>query len=474
MTLTTRPASSRPPAVAGLFYPDDPAELRGEVQRLLAAAGGAGALPPKAPKALIVPHAGYVYSGPIAAQAYSRLAGQCGHVRRVVLLGPAHRVALRGLAVPAASAFETPLGTVPIDRDALALLADLPQVAIDERAHTAEHSLEVHLPFLQQLLGTFSLVPLVVGAASTEDVAAVLERLWGDDSTLIVASSDLSHYLGYDDARRVDRDTLAAVLRLEPRLTHDQACGATPVNGLLALAHRRGMRAELLDLRNSGDTAGDRARVVGYAAVAFFEPAGAVALAEETMSVEHGARGVTLLAHARASVAQALGVAHAAPADAAFLDEPGATFVTLRVNDRLRGCVGSLAPRRALGEDVRANARAAAFDDPRFTPVEAHEYSALAVEVSVLSPSTPIVAASEDDLLAQLRPGVDGITLECGAGRATLLPQVWDHVSDPRDFVIALKHKAGLDPGFWSPEVKVSRYTVDKYVEGDQVAGSPS
>ena len=222
MTITTRPASSRPPAVAGLFYPDDPAELRGEVQRLLAAAGGIGAQPRKSPKALIAPHAGYVYSGPIAAQAYARLAGQCGHVRRVVLLGPAHRVALRGLAVPATGAFETPLGAVPIDRDAITLLADLPQVVIDERAHAAEHSLEVHLPFLQQLLGSFSLVPLVVGAASTEDVAAVLERLWGDDTTLIVASSDLSHYRSYDDASRVDRDTLGAMLRLEPRLTHNR------------------------------------------------------------------------------------------------------------------------------------------------------------------------------------------------------------------------------------------------------------
>ena len=290
MTITTRPASSRPPAVAGLFYPDDPAELRREVQHLLAVAAGTGAAPSEAPKALIAPHAGYVYSGPIAAQAYARLAGRCGQVRRVVLLGPAHRVALRGLAVPAVGAFETPLGAVPIDRDAIALLADLPQVVSDERAHAAEHSLEVHLPFLQLLLGSFSLVPLVVGAASTEDVAAVLERLWGDDTTLIVASSDLSHYRSYDDARRVDRDTLAAMLRLEPRLTHDQACGATPVNGLLALAHRRGLRAELLDLRNSGDTAGDRTRVVGYAAVAFFEPVGSEEPTEDSMPDESAAR----------------------------------------------------------------------------------------------------------------------------------------------------------------------------------------
>jgi len=469
----TRPATSRPPAVAGLFYPDDPAELHAEVQRLLAAAGGRDTLPSKAPKALIVPHAGYVYSGPIAAQAYARLAGRCGHVSRVVLLGPAHRVALRGLALPATGAFETPLGAVPVDRDALALLADLPQVVIDERAHAAEHSLEVHLPFLQQLLGTFSVVPLVVGAASIEDVSAVLERLWGDDATLIVVSSDLSHYRSYEDAHRVDRDTLAAVLRLEARLTHDQACGATPVNGLLALAHRRGLRAELLDLRNSGDTAGDRRRVVGYAAVAFFESVGTEQPKGDSIPDE-SERGTTLLAHARASVAQALGVAHATPADAAFLNEPGATFVTVRVNNRLRGCVGSLAPRRALGEDVCANARAAAFDDPRFAPVEAREYGALAVEVSVLSPSTPIVAANEDDLLAQLRPGLDGITLEYGARRATLLPQVWDHVSEPREFLTALKHKAGLDPGFWSPDVKVSRYTVDKYVEHDQTAGSLS
>ncbi len=156
MTITTRSASSRPPAVAGLFYPDDPAELRSQVQQLLAAAGGTNALPRKTPKALIAPHAGYVYSGPVAAQAYASLAGRCAHVRRVVLLGPAHRVSLRGLAVPSADAFETPLGAVPVDRDAIALLADLPQVVIDERAHVAEHSLEVHLPFLQQLLGTFS------------------------------------------------------------------------------------------------------------------------------------------------------------------------------------------------------------------------------------------------------------------------------------------------------------------------------
>jgi AmmeMemoRadiSam system protein B len=261
----------RPAAVAGMFYPADPAALRGAVDRLLAAAPATpGDRRPA--KALVVPHAGYVYSGPIAAAVYARLAAHARSLRRVVLLGPAHRVAFRGLALPGADRFATPLGDVAVDRAAAAAIDGLPQVSEYKAAHAGEHSLEVQLPFLQRLLDDFTLLPLVVGAATADDVAGVLDVLWGGPETLIVVSSDLSHYHPYDEARRIDRATADAILAMTPRLDHEQACGATPVNGLLLAARRRGLVPALVDLRNSGDTSGDRRRgVVGYAAFEFTE-----------------------------------------------------------------------------------------------------------------------------------------------------------------------------------------------------------
>lgn len=262
----------RPAAVAGLFYPAGEAALSGEVVRYLARAvtrtetGGA-------PKALIVPHAGYVYSGPVAAHAYRLLAGARG-ISRVVLLGPVHHVPVRGLALPEATVFATPLGEIPVDTEAAEAIRDLPQVSVNGAAHAPEHSLEVQLPFLQHQLGAFRLLPLAVGDATPEEVAECLERVWGGPETLIVVSSDLSHYLPYDAARRVDQATAEAILALkEGSIGHDQACGATPVWGLLRVARERGLRVELLDLRNSGDTEGDRERVVGYGAFAFREAA---------------------------------------------------------------------------------------------------------------------------------------------------------------------------------------------------------
>ncbi|MFO1395590.1 MAG: AmmeMemoRadiSam system protein B [Burkholderiales bacterium] len=260
----------RPAAVAGMFYPDARARLAADVQRYLAdALPTAGA----APKAVIVPHAGYVYSAPIAAAAYARLAALRGRVRRVVLLGPTHRVPVRGLAVPSAQAFATPLGDVTIDQEALARVSDLPQVVTSDAAHAREHALEVQLPFLQAVLGEFALVPFAVGDASSEEVAQVLDAVWGGPETLIVVSSDLSHYLPYAAAQRRDRATADAILALDDALDHEQACGATPINGLALVARRRGLVPSLLDLRNSGDTAGDRDRVVGYASFAFTDHA---------------------------------------------------------------------------------------------------------------------------------------------------------------------------------------------------------
>src|SRR5688500_11774706 len=262
-----RPAA-RPAAVAGLFYPGQREALARTVSDLLRDANATAA---RVPKALIAPHAGYVYSGPVAASAYALLAPARDTIKRVVLLGPTHRVAVRGLALPAATRFATPLGTVEIDAEAVARLRKLPQVGISDEAHALEHSLEVHVPFLQTVLADFTLLPLAVGYADPDEVAQVLEAVWGGPETLIVVSSDLSHYLGYAQAQSVDRTTCEAILALRTDIDHDHACGATPVAGLALAAKRKGMTPELLDLRNSGDTAGDRSRVVGYASFAFYE-----------------------------------------------------------------------------------------------------------------------------------------------------------------------------------------------------------
>jgi len=260
----------RPAAVAGMFYAARPAVLHAQIAECLPAAGADDAA--RAPKLLIVPHAGYVYSGVVAARAYSLLERWRGQIERVVLLGPAHRVPVRALAAPKVDAFETPLGRVPLDRAALATLDELPQVVRDDLAHEGEHSLEVQLPFLQTVLGDFMLVPLVVGDASPAEVAQVLERLWGGDETLIVISSDLSHYLPYASAQAIDAATARRIVALDAGLDQHEACGAIPINGALQVARRHGLVPRLLDLRNSGDTAGDRRRVVGYGAFVFDEP----------------------------------------------------------------------------------------------------------------------------------------------------------------------------------------------------------
>lgn len=257
----------RPAAVAGRFYLGSPGALRASVRAQLDAWPQAETQPTA--RAWLVPHAGHVYSGPTAAAAYRQLESLRGLVRRVVLLGPSHRVAFLGIASPTVTAFETPLGEVPLDRPVLDGLRAVPGVVFADAPHAQEHSLEVQLPFLQEALGRFTLVPLVVGDASTAEVQGVLEALpWGDD-TVVLISSDLSHYLPLDEARQVDQETMARVLALRPVADHERACGATPLDGWLRVARARRLQATLLDLRTSGDTAGDPDQVVGYAAVAF-------------------------------------------------------------------------------------------------------------------------------------------------------------------------------------------------------------
>lgn len=445
-------ATIRPAAVAGLFYPAEADDLDAAVTAYLATESGAG----PQPKAIIAPHAGYVYSGAVAASVYARLRPARETIRRVVLIGPSHRVPFHGLAVTSATAYATPLGTVALDRDAIDRLRDLPGIVELDAAHGPEHSLEVHLPFLQKLLGDFTLVPIVAGDASADEVAAVLEALWGGPETLIVISSDLSHYLDYDSARAIDAVTTFAIEHLDPEaLTYHHACGRVPVGGLLTLARKRNLRVSTVDVRNSGDTAGDRRRVVGYGAWAFVEPEAV----EEPLKRHAG----DLLRLAMASIRYGLANGHALPVRAEDhpedLAHPGACFVTLKKQGELRGCLGSATAWRPLVEDIADNAFKAAFRDSRFKPLALEEVDEITLSLAVLTPPEAMTFHDEADLLRQLRPHTDGLIIRDGHHQALFLPAVWHSLPSPEDFLGNLKQKAGLFPHHWSPSFTAHRFT---------------
>jgi AmmeMemoRadiSam system protein B/AmmeMemoRadiSam system protein A len=444
--------TARPPAVAGSFYTADAKRLASQVRVLLAEAEQGARPTGLAPKALIVPHAGLMYSGPVAASAYASLREAAGRLERVVLFGPSHRVPLRGLAAPGWLSFATPLGEVAIDQENVERAAALPMVAIDDRPHAPEHSLEVQLPFLQCVLGDFRLTPLVVGDASAEDVAAVMDLLWGGPETLLVVSSDLSHYYDYATARRLDAATSRAIEALDPAsLGRESACGRVPVRGLLVAARARALRARSLDVRSSGDTAGPRDQVVGYGAYAFYEPADEVSDPADREALELAGR----------SIEHAVRTGRALSVDESTLSpqlrEPGACFVTLHRRGALRGCVGELEPTRPLADSIVENARSAALYDTRFPPVQPAELADLELKLSMIGPLRRLRVGSRSELLRALRPGVDGVILEQGARRATLLPSVWQRVPDAQRFVSALEGKAGLSRR-WSPERTVWTY----------------
>ncbi|MFN3076243.1 MAG: AmmeMemoRadiSam system protein B [Alphaproteobacteria bacterium] len=465
-------ARVRPAVVSGAFYPADARELRAKVREYLTAAEDkwGGKTPGPVPKAIIAPHAGYVYSGPIAGTVYARLLSSRGSISRVILIGPSHRVSFVGLALTGDDAYETPLGIVPIDTATVDRLKGLPRVQVLDAAHTHEHSLEVHLPFLQEILGTFELVPIVVGDTSPEMVATVIGAVWGGPETVVVVSSDLSHYLDYDACRHADTATTEAIEALDPSgIGHDKACGRIPIGGLLIAAKRLGLRVTTLDVRNSGDTAGSRDRVVGYGAWGFTLPEnrGRSPLphppetGEERSFLER--HGETLLRLATASIRHALATGRPLelPPDAVppALRQPGAAFVTLKRNGQLRGCIGSPQAWRPMAEDVLDNAFKAAFADPRFSPLKASEVDGLELSVSVLSPPEPMRFDSEKDLLRQIRPGVDGLIFSDLGRRGLFLPQVWEVLPVPTLFLAQLKQKAGFATDYWSPTVKVERFT---------------
>lgn len=483
----------RKPAVAGAFYPNDARVLRAEVQGFL---NDAGTPTGPVPKAIIAPHAGYRYSGAIAAKAYALLKPVADKIKRVVLLGPCHRVAVQGLALSGADFFETPLGRIEIDKDAESQIANLPQVGVFPPTHVAEHALEVHLPFLQEVLGDFKLVPLVVGETPPSKVAEVLETLWGGAETLIVVSSDLSHFLDYDDAREIDRRTCEAITAFDPtKIERNGACGRFPLGGLLNVAKAHDMTVETLELKNSGDTSGGKDKVVGYGAWAFYEPqtskrkvplnitikrkepadettapspttgtATDFELQTKQLLAEHGPR---LLEIADSSIRHGLLHRTLLPldlsAEPAPLQANGASFVTLKTRDKqLRGCIGSPVAHQPLANDVATNAFKAAFNDPRFKAVGPDEYEDLHLSISVLSPQSPMHIKDEADLLRQLRPGIDGLVIADGGRRALFLPSVWEQLPDPKQFLQHLKHKAGMGITHWSPDFRANRFIAEE------------
>lgn len=442
----------RSPAVAGTFYTADPAELARSIDTMLAAVDASGPVP----KAVIAPHAGHIFSGPIAASVYARIRKARRDISRVVLLGPSHRVGFRGIAATSSTIYRTPLGDIPVDTDAIRAATGLPGTGILDEAHTEEHSLEVHLPFLQRVLDKFSLVPLVVGDADKQDVARVLETLWGGTETLIVVSSDLSHYHSYGEARRIDAGTSAKILAMDSNLLGEEACGCRPINGLMHLAKQRGLSVEQVDVRNSGDTAGTHDRVVGYGAYVLTERK-RLPLSSRQQLLQVAREAV--LRPLISSEKYHIDLNHFTP----VLREHGASFVTLNTEGRLRGCIGSLIAHRALVVDVAHNAQAAAFNDPRFKSLSLEEYASIDVHVSILGEPEPVHVQSREGLIEILRPGVDGLIIEESGRRATYLPSVWAQLPDAEDFVGELRRKAGLARDGWSSDTKVFRYTTEEF-----------
>jgi len=429
------------------------------------------------PKAIIAPHAGYIYSGPVAASLYARVKNAAHRINRVILLGPSHRVGFRGIAASSADYFRTPLGDIPLAVDVIKRIAELPNTGFLDQAHEQEHSLEVHLPFLQTVLDDFHLVPLVVGDAEAPDVARVLEALWGGEEPLIVISSDLSHFKPYQEALTADKETCQKIEALDTDIEGNQACGCRPINGLLHLAKSKGLRISAIDVRNSGDTAGSKDRVVGYGSFIVLEPDSQNEKGDElgrnnsdvhsTSESYSTSQRQILLQLARNAIENQLFTGKPLQVELDnlpdSLTEQLASFVTLNLQGRLRGCIGSLLAHRPLATDVAANAYAAAFQDPRFAAVTPAEYSDLEIHISVLSKPELMDVASREALIAKIRPNIDGIILEENGHRATYLPSVWEQLTEPQQFISELRAKAGLTRQGWSDATRVYRYTTEEF-----------
>ena len=441
-----------------MFYPAEPDALNASIADVRSQARPDGSV---APKVVVAPHAGLVYSGSVAASAFGPWARRAEPPRRIVIVGPAHRVAFRGIAVHPAAKWRTPLGEAAVAPVAHADLAEARGVFVDPRPFAGEHSLEMHLVMLQAMLpAPFEIVPILVGDADPQTVAGALRRVWGGPETVVAVSSDLSHFLDQRSAESIDSDTARRIETLDAAaLDGRRACGFLAVKAALEIAAERDMRASGLHLATSADVGADASRVVGYGAFAF-EYAASARLAEADRERLLSACMTALgLATRSGGKAPALSLNDESPA----LSPWRATFVTLTESGRLRGCIGSLEPHRPLIEDVLANTTQAAFADPRFPPLKESELSGLRLDVSILSHPRPIPAGSESELIAALEPDRDGLILTAGKRRALFLPSVWRHVLDARAFVRHLMAKAGFEPDRWPAGLDARRFRVESF-----------
>jgi AmmeMemoRadiSam system protein B/AmmeMemoRadiSam system protein A len=472
---SVRAAGVRRPVWAGRFYNADPAALGQEIDQLTRKARKTRIRIPshKSLRAIVMPHAGYIYSGWTAAHAGRVLAAD--QFSKVILLGPDHRVGFKKAAICDVAAYETPFGKISLHQDVTKLRRQPDLFQRLPASRDQEHSLEVILPFLQRYLGDFQLVPVIIGPVDVQRISGALDPIITGD-TLLAVSSDLSHFLSYPEAVARDRETIDEIINLKPDKlvkTDNRACGKMPLLILADIARRRHWQPVLLHYSNSGDTAGDRSRVVGYAAIAFLGDQ-AMNDIDKTAAQFSEAQGRVLLQLARQTIAEKLGGSTAQPASAELLadleddrfDLSCGTFVTLKIQGKLRGCIGNLTSTESVLDGVRRNAINAALHDPRFASLSKDELAQARIEVSILSEPRPLAYRDGADLIKKLRPLVDGVILRKGHASATFLPQVWEQLPGPEDFLTHLCMKAGLPAGAWkNSELEVLTYQVQYFEE---------
>ena len=460
--------SIRPPSYQGRFYPADRSELVRTIQDWVRQADPEVLAAQKngKVKALIMPHAGYIYSGLTAGHGAAMVQGES--YAKVIIMGPDHRVGFSGCSVSRAAAWQTPLGKTPLHAHAQHLLGIKKLFHTDMNSERLEHSLEVVLPFIQACLGHFTLVPVVVGQCDIPKTARAINEIL-DPDTLLVVSSDLSHFLPYDEAVRKDKATINMILNGDSNAFHkspNAACGKIPVLMLMEIAQKRKWQPRLIHYTNSGDTAGDRSRVVGYCAIAYLKDEG------DRFSQ---AQGKILVNCARQALAEKLGMPTAMKGgdagtrgieDDDLLSQHRAVFVTLYLNGRLRGCIGSLNAVEPVMDNVRRHALNAAFRDPRFPALRKEEFQQVTIEVSILTPPKVLEYTDAEDLISKLQPGRDGLIIQKGHYRATYLPQVWEQLPDPEAFLSSLCRKAGMPVNEWKKgDLDIRTYQVQYFEE---------
>jgi hypothetical protein len=486
---TAEGSGIREPAVAGQFYPGDPAQLTSFIRDALAAAEPAGC----SPQLFISPHAGYIFSGAVAARGYAQISPA---ISRVFVLGPAHRYPVKGVSIPDVEAYRTPLGDVAIDKEVVNALRKSDLVECTPRAHAEEHAIEVQLPFLQHVLDEFTFIPVLLHNAPPQEVARLIEP-YITEHTLVVASTDLSHFHPYEEANKIDERSIETIMNNDTD-GPIEACGENGVRALMYCARSLNLTPRLLAHKNSHDAAPMHApkdRVVGYASIIYC-PAGTADNTSAAQSRAHKRGGTRqqaagsddtttqtedtpgsplsftpsqqryMLTLARSSLEAAV---HGKPAPSCD-DAPEALtrkrgcFVTLRAHGDLRGCIGYIQPVKPLCTALIDNARNAALHDHRFSPVRAAELDDITIEISVLSQPEPITYDNPSDLLEKIVPGKDGIILNKGMHQATYLPQVWQQLNDKTTFLQQLSRKAGMSRDGWK-NAEVQRYRVIHFEE---------